>query len=64
MTDLYDALKTAQVIGDAYSREAQATVADASVFTHGSSQQRQLWLRTGYKGGKPGSCDTFASASS
>jgi predicted metalloprotease len=63
VTDLYDALKTAQVIGDDYSREAEATVADPSVFTHGSAHQRQLWLKAGYKSGKPGSCDTFASRS-
>jgi predicted metalloprotease len=58
-TDLYDALKTAHVIGDDYIAEASGRVIDSSLFTHGSSQQRRVWLRTGYKSGKPSSCDTF-----
>jgi predicted metalloprotease len=62
-TDLYDALKTAHKIGDDYIQKAYGNIVDTSLFTHGSSEQRRLWLRTGYKSGKPGSCDTFASAS-
>jgi predicted metalloprotease len=59
-TDLADAQKTAQKIGDDYIQEASGNIVDTSLFTHGSSQQRRFWLRTGYKSGKPGSCDTFA----
>jgi predicted metalloprotease len=59
--DLYDAMKTAHKIGDDYIQIAYGNVVDTSLFTHGSSQQRRFWLRTGYKSGKPGSCDTFAS---
>jgi uncharacterized protein len=57
--DLFDALKTAHVIGDDYIQEAAGHVVDSSLFTHGSSQQRRSWLQTGYKSGKPGACDTF-----
>jgi predicted metalloprotease len=61
INDLYDALKTAHVIGDDYVQQAAGHIVDSSLFTHGSSQQRRTWLRTGYKSGKPGSCDTFLS---
>jgi predicted metalloprotease len=61
INDLYDALTTANKIGDDYIQRANGNIVDTSLFTHGSSQQRQFWLRTGYKSGKPGSCDTFAS---
>ena len=59
ITDLYDALTTARVIGDDYLQQAAGNVVDTSLFTHGSSEQRQSWLKTGYKSGRPGSCDTF-----
>jgi predicted metalloprotease len=59
ITDLFDALTTARVIGDDYLQKAAGNVVDTSLFTHGSSEQRQSWLRTGYKSGRPGSCDTF-----
>jgi predicted metalloprotease len=29
-------------------------------FTHGTSEQRQRWLATGYKTGTIKSCDTFS----
>jgi uncharacterized protein len=62
-TDLYDGLKTAHKIGDDYIQKAYGNIVDTSLFTHGSSQQRRFWLRTGYKSGKPGSCDPFVSGS-
>ena len=60
ITDLYDALRTADELGDDYLQEAAGNIVDTTLFTHGSSEQRKSWLRTGYKSGSPGSCDTFA----
>jgi predicted metalloprotease len=57
---LHDALKTAEVIGDDYLHQAAGDVVDSATWTHGSSQQRQDWLRTGFKSGRPDACDTFA----
>jgi uncharacterized protein len=58
--DLNAALKAAEVIGDDYLQEAAGDVVDSALWTHGSSQQRQYWVRTGYQTGRPSACDTFA----
>lgn len=58
--DLDDALKAADVIGDDYIQKAAGDVVDSTLWTHGSSQQRQYWVRTGYQSGRPSACDTFA----
>jgi predicted metalloprotease len=60
LRDLDDALKAAEVIGDDYIQRAAGEVVDSSLWTHGSSQQRQHWVRTGYQSGRPSACDTFA----
>ena len=60
--DLIDALKTATVVGDDFQQRAAGRVVDSSMWTHGSSEQRQQWLTTGFKSGKPDACDTFAGA--
>lgn len=57
--DLNDALRTAEVIGDDYEAEAAGQVVDSSLWTHGSSKQRQYWLRGGFQSGRPAACDTF-----
>ena len=60
INSLDEALKTAKVIGDDYIQKATAQVVDAALWTHGSSAQRQQWLRTGYRAGRPSACNTFA----
>jgi hypothetical protein len=53
-------LQTASAIGDdRLQKQAQGYVVP-DAFTHGSSQQRTLWLTTGLKSGALSSCDTFA----
>lgn len=59
--DLGDALKTAALVGDDFQQHAAGRVVDSAMWTHGSSAQRQHWLKTGFESGRPGSCDTFAS---
>ncbi|NEK86995.1 hypothetical protein GCU60_14720 [Blastococcus saxobsidens] len=59
--DIDRALDAAGRIGDDFIQEnlGGGTV-DQDAFTHGSSEQRQLWFRTGYETGDPRACDTFA----
>ncbi|HXS18210.1 MAG TPA: neutral zinc metallopeptidase [Polyangiaceae bacterium] len=55
--DLGEALHAAHAIGDdALGHQDQAT------FTHGSSEQRKHWFRTGFESGDARNCDTFAVA--
>jgi uncharacterized protein len=58
--DLDDAVRTAALVGDDFQQHASGRVVDSALWTHGSSAQRQHWLTTGFRSGKPESCDTFA----
>ncbi|NNC72451.1 MAG: zinc metallopeptidase [Sphingomonadaceae bacterium] len=61
--DIEEAMTAANAIGDdTLQRQAQGYVVEDS-FTHGSSAQRQRWLRRGMESGDPASCDTFAARS-
>ena len=58
--DLEEGLKTANAIGDdALQRNAGRAVTPEN-FTHGTSEERMMWLRRGYQTGNPNACDTFA----
>lgn len=58
--DIEEALSTAAAIGDdRLQKEAKGTVVPDS-FTHGTSQQRVRWFKTGFESGDPARCDTFA----
>ena len=60
--DVEEGMRAAQAIGDdTLQREAQGRVVPDS-FTHGTSAQRQFWLRRGMESGDPAACDTFSGA--
>lgn len=61
--DIEEALGAATAIGDdRLQRAAQGYVVPDS-FTHGSSEQRVRWFRTGWQSGNLASCDTFKTRS-
>lgn len=58
--DIEEGMTAAAAIGDdKLQREAQGRVVPES-FTHGTSAQRQAWLRRGLESGDPAVCDTFS----
>jgi uncharacterized protein len=58
--DLDEAFTASEAVGDdRLQRRARGSV-DPDSFTHGTSAQRKRWFSTGYDGGEPGACDTFA----
>jgi predicted metalloprotease len=60
--DVEEGMTAAAAIGDdTLQREAQGRVQPES-FTHGTSAQRQNWLRRGLESGDPAACDTFSGA--
>jgi len=60
--DVEEGLRAAAAIGDdTLQRRAGGEVQPES-WTHGSSRQRQRWLRRGLDTGDPDACDTFGSA--
>jgi len=57
--DIEEALGAAAAVGDdRLQRQAQGYVVPDS-FTHGTSEQRMQWFRTGLDGGSMEACDTF-----
>jgi predicted metalloprotease len=59
--DFEDALRAAAVVGDDFQQRRATGTISPHDWTHGSSQQRQQWLTTGFEQGQPDACDTFAS---
>ena len=57
--DIDEGLRAAAAIGDdTIQRRSQGRVSPES-WTHGSSDQRVRWFRTGFQSGNVNSCDTF-----
>lgn len=57
--DLEEALNAARQIGDDTLQRRAGRVPQPHTFTHGTSEQRQRWFRSGFDSGDPQSCDTF-----
>jgi uncharacterized protein len=60
--DIADAVDAAGAVGDDTIQKKMGGSVDESAFTHGTSAQREQWLKTGYDSGDPKSCNTFGNS--
>ena len=60
--DLEEGLRAASAVGDDRLQKEATGRVDRESFTHGTSEQRVRWLRTGFQVGNPDACDTFSPA--
>jgi hypothetical protein len=58
--DIEEGLSAAHAVGDDTLMASAGRRPVEEAFTHGSSEQRMLWLRTGLDTGDEDQCDTFA----
>lgn len=58
--DLAEAVNAAKQIGDDTLQRNAGRRPNPHSFTHGTSEQRQLWFATGYKKAQVQACDTFS----
>ncbi len=57
--DIEEGLRAAAAIGDDRLQRQAGGVVNPDSFTHGTSEQRVRWFRTGLETGQVDSCDTF-----
>jgi predicted metalloprotease len=58
--DLEEGINAAEQIGDDRIQQKTQGRIDPESWTHGSAEQRQRWLRTGFEAGNMQACDTFS----
>jgi hypothetical protein len=57
--DVGEGLRAAEAVGDDRIQAQTRGRIDPETFTHGTSEQRATWFRTGLESGDPDACDTF-----
>ena len=57
--DVEDGLRAAASVGDDNLQKQSTGRVSPDSFTHGTSEQRMRWFRTGVSTGDPAACDTF-----
>lgn len=60
--DIEEGMRAAAAVGDDRLQQEATGRIDRESFTHGTSDQRTRWLRTGFQVGNPDACDTFSPA--
>jgi predicted metalloprotease len=58
--DLEEGMTAAAAVGDDRIQGSTRGRINPEAWTHGSSEQRTTWLRTGFQVGNPDACDTFS----
>ena len=60
--DVDEALGAAAAVGDDRIQKQATGHVHPETWTHGSSQQRAQWFKTGLQAGRIDNCDTFAAS--
>jgi Predicted metalloprotease len=58
--DIEEGMTAANAIGDDTLQKSAGHTPMPDSFTHGSSEQRKMWLKRGLDSGDPAACDTFS----